>query len=326
MYRLKNLRKSYDAKPVLNISSLNIEEGGFFVVYGPNGSGKTTLLNIMAFLDIPDEGDVILGGGKYNRRDVTMVMQDPYYFRTTVGKNVAMGLIFRSVEKNRIEEIIQPVMEDLGIWEFRNRDIRTLSAGEKKRAAIARAMVLDTRVLLFDEITANIDRMNSDIIEGAVLNLVRHSGKTVIMTTHDLNQAYRLTLPGNILFLANGSFNDTPLWNVFRVNLSGGEDVKKVRLSDGAEISVATDRTGTASICINPKSIIVAKKRFDSSALNSLKGKVVGIADRHGAVDLVVDAGVKLHVLITCKSFKEMNLEIGTEVFAVFKATEIEVI
>ncbi|MFH2085034.1 MAG: ATP-binding cassette domain-containing protein, partial [Candidatus Omnitrophota bacterium] len=234
------------------------------------------------------------------------------------------------VEKSVIERTIQPVMKELGIWEFRGRDISLLSEGEKKRVAIARAMVLDTKVILLDEITANIDRTHADIIETAVLRLASGAGKTVIMTTHDLNMAYRLT--EDVIFLVKGSITDSPLWNVYKADLTGIDSVKKAVLAGGAEIYAATDKTGAVSINIDPRNIIISRHAVDSSALNNLKGKIVSITERNGIIDLVADVkpvrdmkNVKLHIFITCKSFKDMRLGLGEDIFAVFKATAVEV-
>jgi len=323
MYNLTNVKKYYGGVCALDIPSLLLEEGKFYVIYGPNGAGKTTLLNLLSFLDYPNEGEIVLGAVNRGRRDVTMVMQDPYYFRGTVKKNVSLGLVFRAVKKDRIEEMIKPAMKELGIWDMRDRDISMLSEGEKKRIAIARATVLNTKVILLDEITANIDKTHADIIETAVMVLAGDTGKAVIMTTHDLNMAYRMT--ENVIFLVKGSVTDSPLWNVYKVNLSGAAGAKKAVTGNGAEIYVATRKTGPASISVDPRNIIVSRHAVSSSALNSMKGKIVSIEERNGIIDLVVDAKVKLHIFITRKSFGFLRLGVGEEIFAVFKATAVEV-
>ncbi|MFH1353104.1 MAG: ATP-binding cassette domain-containing protein [bacterium] len=331
MYKLTGIKKTFGGVPALNIPSLRLNEGRFYVIYGPNGAGKTTLLNLLSFLDYPDEGEIIPGSGNcgcpqgvpWDRRDVTMVMQNPYYFRGTVKKNVSIGLVFRSVKKSGIEEIIKPVMEEFGIWDLRDRNINLLSAGEKKRVAIVRALVLNTKIILLDEVTSNVDKIHADIIEEALLKLVGLAGKTVVMTTHDLSQAYRMT--ENVIFLVKGSVSDSPLWNVYKVNLSGEAGVKKALTRSGAEIYVATRKTGPASISVGPRNIIVSRHAVSSSALNNLKGKVVSIAERNGIIDIVVDVRVKLHVFITRKSLRDMHLEVGEEIFVVFKAAAVEV-
>ena len=320
MYKLTNVNKYYGGVCALDIPSLSLEEGKFYVIYGPNGAGKTTLLNLLSFLSYPDGGEIVRGSGK---RDVTMVMQAPYYFRSTVKKNVSLGLVFRAVKKDRIEGMIKPAMKELGIWDMRDRDISGLSEGEKKRVAIARATVLDTKVILLDEITANIDKTHADIIETAVMSLAGDTGKTVIMTTHDLSMAYRMT--EKVIFLVKGRITDSPLWNVYKADLSGRGGVKKAATGGGAEIYVATEKTGPVSINIDPRNIIISKYAVASSALNNLKGKVVSITGRNGVIDLVADVKVKLHVFITRKSLENMGIRVGEEIYAVFKATAVEV-
>jgi len=188
---------------------------------------------------------------------------------------------------------------------------------------VVRALVLNTKVILLDEVTSNVDKIHADIIEEALLKLAGPAGKTVVMTTHDLSQAYRMT--ENVIFLVNGSVSDSPLWNVYKVNLSGDAGVKKALTRSGAEIYVATRKTGPASVSVDPRNIIVSRHAVSSSALNNLKGKVVSIAERNGIIDIVVDVRVKLHVFITRKSLMDMHLEVGEEIFAVFKASAVEV-
>lgn len=365
LYELRNVKKYYGSLLALDIPSLTLTEGNFYVVYGPNGSGKTTLLNLLAFLDRATEGEVLFCNGRPDIRDVTMVMQNPYLFKTTVLRNVSRGLIFRFIDKGKVEKMVMPVMKQLRIWELRNRDVRSLSGGEKRRVALARAMVLDTKGLILDEPTSHLDSIHVNLIENAISAIARNTEKTIIMTTHDLSKAHKLT--ANVIYLLNGKMTDKPLWNMFRVNLTGTDKarpvvrsrasnevrklrnhpphpiplpsgereegafilsytVKKAEISQGAEICVATDRIGTALIAIDPRDIIVSRQAIHSSALNNLRGRIVSVNEMDGLVDLVVDAKVILHAFITRKSFYDMHLGVGEEIFLTFKASAVEVL
>lgn len=323
LYELRNVKKYYGSMLVLDIPSLSLAESNFYVFYGPNAAGKTTLLNLLAGLDRPSEGEILFHNGKIDIREATMVMQNPYLFKTTVLKNISTGLTWRAADKRKIEGIITPVMKHLGIWELRDRDVRTLSGGEKRKVAIARAMVLDTKVLLLDEPASHLDKIHIDLIENAIRSIAGNSKRTVIITTHDLHMAHRLTT--NVIYLLNGRITGKPLWNMFQVNLPGTDGVKKTKAGRGAEIYVATERTGAASIAIDPTDIIVSQKAIHSSALNSLKGRVVGVNEVNSLVDLVIDAKIILHAFITHRSFDNMHLGIGKEVFVTFKASAVEV-
>ncbi len=328
-YELKDVKKYYGDNLALDIRSLTLYKGILYVVYGPNGAGKTTLLNLLAFLDRATEGDIIFYNGHNNApnsndtRKTTLAMQNPYLFDTTVLKNVISGLTFRSISARKAEEMVEPIMRQFGIWQLRTRHIDSISGGERKKVALARAVVLDTEVLLLDEPTSHIDRANIDLIENMIRCIIKDGKRSVIMTTHDLSQAHRLT--SDIIYLLNGKLEGVPLWNLFQVFLTGYNNVKKAQLGTGVEIFVAAERNGPAKIAIDPKDIIISRKPFKSSALNNLKARTVGIDEVGGLVDLRVDAGVRLHALITHRSFRNMDLKLGDEVYVVFKASAIEV-
>lgn len=359
LYELRNVKKYYSDYLALDIPLLTLEREKLYIIYGPNASGKTTLLNLLAFLDKPTYGKVffypvrncvqtvgknISNGVDKNptfclqenilRHRVTLFMQNPYLFKTTVLENVISGLAFRSISRTRAKEKVAPVMKQMGIWELRNRYVNSLSGGEKRKVALARTIVLDTEVVLLDEPTSHIDRAHVGLIEDIISQATHNTKKTIIMTTHDLNQAHRLT--SNIIYLINGRLRDLPLWNVFSAHLTESNNicitgnevskgVKKAQINQKAEIFVATDKTGPAKIVIDPKDILLSHKPIYSSALNNLKTRIVGIREVSGLVDIVVESGIRLHALITHKSFRDMRLNIGDEIFIAFKASAVEV-
>ncbi|NQU73635.1 MAG: ATP-binding cassette domain-containing protein [Candidatus Omnitrophica bacterium] len=320
LYELYNVKKSYGSLPVLDIPSLTLDKGKSYVFYGPNASGKTTLLNLLARLSRPTEGRVVFHG---EPKDATLVMQNPYIFKTTVLKNVAYGLSIRYIAKDKIEKIARPIMEELGLWDLRNRDAVSLSEGQKKKIAVARAIVLDTKALLLDEPTAHLDKIYINTIEDVLCNIAQEAKRTIIMTTHDLNQAHRLTT--NVIYLHGGKIAKPSLWNLFSVNLVNYNGIKKARMSDSVEIYVATEKSGKRSIAVSPRDIIISQNPIHSSALNNLKGRIVNIGEVDGLVNLVVNVGVKIHSFITHKSLRDMHLKIGDDVFAIFKASAVEV-
>ncbi len=211
-YELKNLKKYYHKNKgfVLNIPALNLDKGNFYVLYGPNGSGKTTLLNLLAFLDKPTAGEIYFSHQPifthqhraYSRKSVTLLMEHPYLFDGTVLKNVGLGLMLRGRKKKETDRIIQPIMEELEIWHLKDKSIDNLSAGEKKRIAITRAIVLNTEVLLLDEPTTHLDKESIDLIEGIIYKLIAEKWKCIIMVTHDLN---RYAPIANVIHLNDGS-------------------------------------------------------------------------------------------------------------------------
>jgi molybdopterin-binding protein len=328
MYQLKGVKRYYGKALALAIGSLSFEEGAFYVIYGPNAAGKTTLLNLLAFLDEPSEGEIIFRNRSYSRtaapvEDVTLVMQNPYLFKNTVLGNVCRGLAFRSMGKKKMIRRAHPVMERLDIWKLRRRGVSGLSGGERRKVALARALVLDTKVLLLDEPTAHVDTVHAGVIEEVISEIAERADRTVLMTTHDIRQAHRLT--DAVIYLVDGRITRTPLWNNFRVVLGGANHVKKTKLAGAAVLHIATDRTGPAAVAINPTDILVSRTIIHSSALNCLKGRVTGLNELNGLVDVSVDVGVTLHAFITHKSLGEMGLRVGQEIYVTFKASAVEV-
>ncbi|MFH1867983.1 MAG: ATP-binding cassette domain-containing protein [Candidatus Omnitrophota bacterium] len=330
LYELKNVKRYYNNLLALDIPSLSLKERSFYVVYGPNACGKSTLLNLLGFLDKPDEGAVIFNGCQQgpNTRCITLLMQKPYLFRGTVLYNVCKGLAFRSFSKKSSEKKAESAMRQLKIWGLRDRSIAALSCGEMRRVCIARSMVIDTDVLLLDEPTSNLDKNNVRLIEDTISSMTENSKKTIIMTTHDLHQAYKLT--SNIIYLLNGRITDTPLWNIFEAELdniynSAFNGVKTAELESGCRIYAATEKRGRALIVVDPRNIIVSREAIDSSALNSLKGRVESIGKTDGLINLRIDVGTFFSAFVTYKSFRDMQLCLGEEVFLTFKASAVEV-
>jgi tungstate transport system ATP-binding protein len=202
IYELINIKKYYANLLALDIPWLSLYMNNFYIVYGPNGAGKTTFLNLLSFLDKPSEGKIILHKD-FDRREISMLLQNPYLFKTTVMKNVTYGLKFHSINKRKIEEMIASVMNHLGLWTLKDKAVGFLSGGEKAKVAFARTVVLDTKILLLDEPTAYLDTMHTNLIESIICDLARKNNKMIVMATNDLNQAYRLR-PNVILHLSNG--------------------------------------------------------------------------------------------------------------------------
>jgi len=197
LYRLEGVRKGYGGRTVLDIEALTVHAGEVLVVVGPSGAGKSTLLRLLAFLEPPDagrihyDGRVIPPGGAPLdvRREVTLVFQRTHLISTTVARNVALGLRLRGQHVSR--ESIHQALADLGLNGLGHRHAHTLSGGEARRVALARAAVLRPRVLLLDEPTADLDPANVQQVE-RWLRAVRRIGTTIVLVTHNIFQARRL--------------------------------------------------------------------------------------------------------------------------------------
>lgn len=207
------ISKSYNGNLVLNNSSYLFEKGRVYVLMGPNGCGKSTLLRIAALLENPDsgsvnymEGDSVLQNDISLRRRITLVLPKIGIFNTTVLKNAAYGLRIRGFNKKELSDRASAALEAAGLIHKKNDNALTLSSGETQRLGLARAMVIKPDMLFLDEPTASIDIKNTALIEDIINRMKTEGSITVLMTTHDLNQAKRLT--DRILVMYNGSLSE----------------------------------------------------------------------------------------------------------------------
>ena len=178
----------------VNDVDLATRDGEFLVFLGPSGSGKSTLLRMIAGLEEPTRGDVLIGGKVVTdlpprARGIAMVFQSyALYPHLTVEKNIGFPLKAQGVEKGKRKERIDWAAGLLGIQHLLHRKPRELSGGERQRVAIARALVTEPAVLLADEPTGNLDSATGKEIM-SLLSELHAEGKTIIMVTHDINIA-----------------------------------------------------------------------------------------------------------------------------------------
>ncbi|GIV97047.1 MAG: ABC transporter ATP-binding protein [Herpetosiphonaceae bacterium] len=196
LYELRNLRKSYADRIVLDIEQLTIERGEILAVLGPSGAGKSTLLRLLNFLESPSQGSIRFAGfvtppapPLHIRRRVTMVFQRPLLLDRSVHDVVSYGLVLRGQHD---EQRVQAALEQVGLAHMAHANARTLSGGEIQRAALARALVLQPDALLLDEPTANLDPANVALIEGLIRESNQQHSTTVVLVTHNVFQARRL--------------------------------------------------------------------------------------------------------------------------------------
>jgi len=326
-YRLRDVCVDLGGQRVLDIEALDVLQGRVTALVGPNGAGKTTLLRVMALLVRPTAGALEFasqplpsrpGDFRRLRQQVTLVAQTPLLFHRSVRANVAYGLRARG---RPVDGRIDTALAQVGLPGFANRPAWKLSGGESQRVALARALAIDPLVYLFDEPTANVDREHAGIIEELITTLAA-AGKAVVLTTHDLDQAYRLG--DSVLSLIGGHITAAPLVNVLRGTTSRTNDESYFD-SDGLRIEIA-DGAAPRVIAIDPQHIIVSRQPLESSARNRFPGTIVKVEQDGAGAVVTVDCGHPLVARITRHSYEELQLNIGTPVWMTFKSSAIHVL
>lgn len=204
MIIFKNVRKSFGALQVLRGVNLEIEEEHTTAIIGGSGCGKSVLLKHIIGLLKPDAGEVIINGVDVTRLDVrdlnevrkkiSMVFQNSALFDSlNVGENLALGLRRHTRFKEReIQEKIHKALSLVGLEGIEKKYPAELSGGMRKRAAIARAVITEPELILYDEPTTGLDPPRADRINQLIIDLNNHLGVTSIVVTHDMHSVYRV--------------------------------------------------------------------------------------------------------------------------------------
>ena len=208
--QLENITKDYDGVQILKPTNLSIFEGEFLTFLGPSGCGKTTTLRIIAGLETPTEGTVILEGRDVTnlppyKRNVNTVFQNYALFpNMNVFDNVAFGLVEKRLGKAEIHEKVDAMLQLVQLGKMGKRKPNQLSGGQKQRVAIARALANDPKLLLLDEPLGALDLKLRKQMQLELKTLQKNLGITFVYVTHDQEEA--LTMSDRIVVMNNGKF------------------------------------------------------------------------------------------------------------------------
>jgi putative ABC transport system ATP-binding protein len=218
LLKVSNVKKVYYTKlktqqcTALNHVSFEVGESEFLGIMGPSGSGKTTLLNIIASLDRPTEGDVFLDGKRFSeirdremsefrRKHLGFVFQDFNLLDNfSLKDNILLPLVLSQTPLGEMERRLEPIAQMLGISSLLGKFPYEVSGGEKQRAAVARAVITDPRLILADEPTGALDSKSSANLLGN-FHALNKGGKTILMVTHS---AFAASYASRVLFIRDG--------------------------------------------------------------------------------------------------------------------------
>lgn len=210
LINVQNVSKSYWRNnieiPVLNNITINVEQGEFLALMGPSGSGKTTLLNLIAGIDKPSNGNIIIDGtniselgesalAKWRANNVGFIFQFYNLIPVlTAFENVELPLLLTKLSKAQRIKQVETALNLVGLGDRMHHSPKQLSGGQEQRVAIARAIVTDPVLIVADEPTGDLDRQSAEEILTLMERLNKEFQKTIIMVTHDPHAAERAKL------------------------------------------------------------------------------------------------------------------------------------
>lgn len=238
MLEVKNIEKIYTTRfggnqvKALSNVSFSVEDGEYVAIMGESGSGKTTLLNILAALDKPTKGEVILGGkslarikekelSAFRRNNLGFVFQDFNLLDTfSLRDNIFLPLVLSGKGYREMEEKLEPLAKMLGIEKLLDKFPYEVSGGQKQRAAVTRAVITDPELILADEPTGALDSKSADSLL-KIFSELNASGQTILMVTHSVKAASNA---GRVLFIRDGEV----FHQLYRGNSTNEEMYRKI--------------------------------------------------------------------------------------------------
>ena len=200
MITIKNLNKSFGEKQVFTNFNCTIKNGFMTAIIGKSGSGKSTLLNMIGLLDLDYQGEILYDDVNIKKlkenKQVEFIRNNINYLfqnyalvdNETVEQNLLLTLAYEKINKGEKITKINEVLTKVGLDNFNNKKIYTLSGGEQQRIALARTILKKGDIILADEPTGNLDEGNKEIVL-KILKELKSLGKTIIIVTHDLSIA-----------------------------------------------------------------------------------------------------------------------------------------
>ncbi len=331
---------------LLDAVSLQVEKGDYLVIIGPTGAGKTILLETVAGVYPPDHGRIRLNGEDITYREpkdrnICMVYQDYMLFpHLTVEENVGFGLKVHRVNAEEKKRRVREIVDIVGITHLLHRYPDTLSGGEKQRAALSRAIVLNPEVLLLDEPLSALDGQTREMMRGELKRLHTLFQTTIIHITHNFQEVF--SLADKVAVMNNGKIVQYGIPDAilrrpnceFVAQFVGGENLFKgtckingdmTEIDVGGEIIVSSSCASSQEVyvSIRPEDIIISKNPVQTSARNIFSGIVTDVIDNGTLVTVFIDTGIHFRVVLTRQGWQEMDISRGEELYLLCKASSV---
>jgi ABC-type Fe3+/spermidine/putrescine transport system ATPase subunit len=301
---IQRITKHYAETLALADVSFDVAEGEIVCLLGPSGCGKTTLLRIIAGLEMPDAGRILLDGREIgpippHRRDFGLMFQDFALFpHKTVFENVAFGLRMKRTAEKQVRQQVRDKLALVGLDGFEERSVNELSGGEAQRVALARSLATHPRLLMLDEPLGSLDRALRERLMTELRDILTQVGVTALYVTHD--QAEAFAIADRAIVMKAGHVEQigppetiysrpaTPFVAHFLGlnNLAEGQIIGKGRVaSEWGEIRTDTEigQPGDqVSVLIRPEAATVISQGTPNTNENSLRGELVSRSFRGG--------------------------------------------
>ena len=318
---LKNINKNFGGFKASDNVSFGIEKGKLIGLLGPSGSGKTTILRMIAGLETPDSGDILIDGKRINdvqasKRGIGFVFQSYALFQyMTVFDNIAFGLKVQKKSKREIHEKVMELVKLIGLEGLENRYPSQLSGGQRQRVAFARALAPNPQLLLLDEPFAAIDAKVRHELRSWLKDMINKVGVTSIFVTHDQDEA--IEVADEIIITNHGTIEQkgSPLEiyknpkTSFVAQFIGQstvlEDCRNLKGFDMKDIG--------EKVVIRPEFIKLSKRNeYKQYVSVTEEGKVTDISFRGSYLEIKVSVGNL--ILSAVRSLEEPPVEIGEDV------------
>jgi len=335
--------------------SLEVEEGDYCCILGETGAGKSVLLESFIGMYPRMKGRIFLKDREIThlppeKRELGIVYQDYMLFpHLDVYNNIAFGLRKKNLSKEKIKERVHAMSERLGISHLLDRDVQTLSGGEKQRTAISRALVTQPQVLLMDEAFSALDATTREKMRSFIRDLVKELGTTVVHVTHDVDDVWALASKVVVMFdgkvLQSGSPREVfsrPLpgqvanflgaCNVFPATVGAFQEgeLTPLLIGKGETALFSADKAcpgESVIVSVRPESITLAPHRLNISARNQVPGQIVKTERRGPMVWIHAKTGMgNMKAVLTESALEAMELAPGNEAFFIFKASCLKIL
>lgn len=318
---LKNINKNFGDYKASDNVNFGVEKGKLIGLLGPSGSGKTTILRMIAGLETPDSGDIIIDGVRVNdlaasKRGIGFVFQNYALFRyMTVYDNIAFGLRVQKADKKKIDERVRELIKLIGLEGLEKRYPSQLSGGQRQRVAFARALAPNPQLLLLDEPFAAIDAKVRKDLRSWLREMIEKLGVTSIFVTHDQDEA--IEVADEIIITNKGRIEQTgtpiEIYHNPKTAFTASFFGETTFVDDYSKFHNFEHIENAEKAIVRPEFVKVTKKnevqKYKSSASHGVTKNVLFRGD---SIEVVVDVdGTELKAR---RGLDEQAIEVGEEV------------